>query len=67
MRNLSLKEKKPLFEKSGAKTSLNLGHGRWISQRPWRRFPKSFCFFFFRKRSAYLLLIQPKTTMPQRG
>ncbi len=48
--------KKPLFEKSGAKTFSNRV-GIFERQRP--RFEKSFCFrgrpaFFFRKRSAFI-------------
>jgi hypothetical protein len=34
--------KKPLFEKSGAKTSLNLGLGRLRYQRPRPRFKEVF-------------------------
>jgi hypothetical protein len=52
----SLVKKKPLFEKSGAKTFLNLGHGLWRDQRPWPRFKKVFLLLFLQKKKRLLLL-----------
>jgi hypothetical protein len=46
--------KQPLFEKSGAKTFMMLGHGLGQRQRPWPSITKFFCFFLFTKRSLSL-------------
>jgi hypothetical protein len=43
--------KRPLFEKSGAKTFFTLGHGRCRRHYPWPQHKKFFCFFLFTKRS----------------
>jgi hypothetical protein len=41
------------LKKSGAKNFSYAGAGSF--ERPWPRLKKSFCFFFFRKRSASFL------------
>jgi hypothetical protein len=50
------RRKQPLFEKSGAKTSFMLGHGRLRRQRPWPKLAKFFCYFLFTKSSLLLRL-----------
>ena len=51
--------KQPLFRKSGAKTSVMLGHGRCRRQSPWPSMKKFFCFFLFTKRSLPFPLTPP--------
>jgi hypothetical protein len=47
---ISDKRKQPLFEKSGAKTSVMLGHGRCRRQSPWPSIDKVFLLLFVHKK-----------------
>jgi hypothetical protein len=53
----TLKERKrPLFEKSGAKTSFMLGSGHCPGQRPWPSINKVFLLLFVHKKKPYFSL-----------
>jgi hypothetical protein len=52
--NLMLEEKQFFFEKKNQKTSINLGHGLWPSQRPRHRIKKVFLLLFLQKKKVLL-------------